>query len=435
MKTGCFRGIRGTDIIGLDKGRNAGRVKAATLLSLAAFSLFMLITASVQQTTASDCGCSFCHTGDLQHAGTCNETSCETCHANSLPMSHPTGDRTPLTGDLSSVQGINTACSICHMQAGASHPFKINLYPSVPNSYPDVDLVCGQCHGGSGTATPGIAKLTPGQLSVYATNIHNTIPRTASFTWSLGTADRQINFDASASACGSSPCSYSWNFGDGTTGTGVTASRTYTAFGSYIVLVKVTDNAGGMTMSPIRTVTALSMNTAPVAIMTYNQSGSIVTIHDASTDAEDPPGAMTVTVDCGNGIVVTGPDHTDLVCSYTTAGTYIIKHRVKDSGGLGAESGNVSVTVATPRFTVSGTLKKQDGTPIGGATLYLQLAGVNKYAAATAATTGAFAFVNVPAGTYTVKIVKSGISTAPASGSPITVSTASVTGVDLRSVE
>ncbi len=38
--------------------------------------------------------------------------------------------------------------------------------------------------------------------------------------------------------------SYQWNFGDGSSGTSVTATRTYAAAGTYTVTLTVTDNQG-----------------------------------------------------------------------------------------------------------------------------------------------------------------------------------------------
>ena len=66
---------------------------------------------------------------------------------------------------------------------------------------------------------------------------------TASFTSSC--ADLTCSFDASGSGDSDGTIvSYGWDFGDGTTGTGVTAERTYAAAGTYTVTLTVTDDAG-----------------------------------------------------------------------------------------------------------------------------------------------------------------------------------------------
>jgi PKD repeat protein len=72
-------------------------------------------------------------------------------------------------------------------------------------------------------------------------------PPTASFTGSSGGKNSGvINFDASAS---SDPerdtLTYSWNFGDGSTGSGVTTSHRYTKAGQYTVTLSVDDGHGG----------------------------------------------------------------------------------------------------------------------------------------------------------------------------------------------
>jgi PKD repeat protein len=70
----------------------------------------------------------------------------------------------------------------------------------------------------------------------------------ASFTFSptdpdAGTA---VNFNASASTAnnGATIVTYAWDFGDGTAGTGVAPSHTFTAAGTYVVSLTVTDNQG-----------------------------------------------------------------------------------------------------------------------------------------------------------------------------------------------
>jgi serine protease len=66
---------------------------------------------------------------------------------------------------------------------------------------------------------------------------------TASFTY--GCTDLSCSFNGGGSSDpDGSIVSYSWNFGDGTTDSGVTVSRTYAAGGTYTVALTVTDNDG-----------------------------------------------------------------------------------------------------------------------------------------------------------------------------------------------
>ena len=66
---------------------------------------------------------------------------------------------------------------------------------------------------------------------------------TASFTASC--AGRACSFDASGSTdADGSVTGYSWNFGDGTTATGATATRTYPTDGVRSVTLTVTDDRG-----------------------------------------------------------------------------------------------------------------------------------------------------------------------------------------------
>jgi PKD repeat protein len=75
-----------------------------------------------------------------------------------------------------------------------------------------------------------------------ATGTANASP-TASFTNSC--AELSCSFDGSASwDSDGSIASHAWNFGDGTTGSNATASRTYAAAGTYTVTLTVTDNVG-----------------------------------------------------------------------------------------------------------------------------------------------------------------------------------------------
>lgn len=63
------------------------------------------------------------------------------------------------------------------------------------------------------------------------------------FTYACGTAYNQVCFN-DATVGGKAPYMYSWDFGDGTTGTGTTVCHTYGSRGAYEVTLTVTDAAG-----------------------------------------------------------------------------------------------------------------------------------------------------------------------------------------------
>ncbi len=87
-------------------------------------------------------------------------------------------------------------------------------------------------------------------------------PPTASFVFSPGSpqVNQAVLFDATQSTVAAGhTLSYAWNFGDSLTGTGVTPSHTYTAAGTYSVVLKVTDTTTLQTATTTRTVTVSSI--------------------------------------------------------------------------------------------------------------------------------------------------------------------------------
>ena len=290
--------------------------------------------------------------------------------------------------------------------------------------------MCGQCHYGS---IPGLPVLTNSQLTAAAKDMHLAGVRpTANFTYMAdATVSYMVNFTASGCPAGDT-CTYDWDFGDGSThGTGVTTSRTYADATARTVTLVMTDTTAGVSSDPAsKTVTPVSRNTAPTASMTYVTSGMTVTVTDTSTD-DGGQSALAVTVNCGNGTIVTGSGGSVLVCTYTTTGTYTIRHSVMDTGGLGSSSAPVSVTVSSAKYSVSGKVTQSNGTTaIPYASLTLKLAGVTKYAA-TSNSTGAFTFGSVLPGTYTLTATKAGV-TFPAPDT-VTVTSANVTGLVVSS--
>ncbi|MGO4122736.1 PKD domain-containing protein, partial [Arthrobacter sp. YAF16] len=96
----------------------------------------------------------------------------------------------------------------------------------------------------TGTPTP----LTVSFDDLWAGGTGSTPPTpnvapVAAFTSGVSGLTANVNGAGSTDSDGTI-ASYAWDFGDGGTGTGVTASHTYAAEGTYTVTLTVTDNGG-----------------------------------------------------------------------------------------------------------------------------------------------------------------------------------------------
>ena len=115
--------------------------------------------------------------------------------------------------------------------------------------------------GGTFTDTFTIGPAGPGQ----------NLPPTASFTTSCTLLDCGVDASGSTDADGTI-ASYAWDFGDGTTGTGLTASHHYATAGTYTVTLTVADDDGALG-STTRTVSPTSPpGTLPFAADTFSRT-------------------------------------------------------------------------------------------------------------------------------------------------------------------
>jgi PKD repeat protein len=176
----------------------------------------------------------------------------------------------------------------------------------------------------------------------------NLVP-TAAFSSS---ANRLVaSFDASQSSDGDGTiASYAWDFGDGTTDTGVTPSHTYATAGTYQVTLKVTDN-GGKTASVTKAVT-VAENVSPTASFTSSANNLAVSFN--GTGSTDPDGTISSYAwNFGDGSTGTGSttSHT-----YAAAGTYTVQLTVTDNdGGVGSTTRTVTVATAPTGAIASDT--------------------------------------------------------------------------------
>ena len=216
-------------------------------------------------------------------------------------------------------------------------------------------------------------------LLVLLTGCGNLSP-IASFTCtpSSGHSPLTVSFDASASYDpDGSIVSYQWTFGDGTNGTGVTISHTYTTTinRTYSVTLTVTDDNGAQaTDTHTVSVTPPPPNSPPVASFTRTPSSGeapLRVLFNAS-GSYDPDGSITSYVwDFGDGGSGSGVTTTH---TYTSAGTYTARLTVTDNdGGIDTVTHSITVTAAPQveyRVTAGQLLDEYDANEVAAQSKY-----------------------------------------------------------------
>ncbi|MEW6086989.1 MAG: PKD domain-containing protein [bacterium] len=139
-----------------------------------------------------------------------------------------------------------------------------------------------------------------------------------------------VNFDGSGSSdLQGTIVSYSWDFGDGTTESGVTASHIYNAAGTYTVTLTVTDNEGatGSDVSQVHV-----NNNPPLAIAGGNKSGSrIAPVNFDGSASFDTDGTIVSYLwDFGDGASASGAVVNHI---YSSLGTFTATLTVTDNNG------------------------------------------------------------------------------------------------------
>ena len=200
------------------------------------------------------------------------------------------------------------------------------------------DAGSGACHGRPGTPPPPNQAPTANPGGPYG-------------------ADATVTFNGASSSDPDNnlPLTYAWNFGDGTTGSGVSPTKTYATNGSFTATLVVTD-ALGLASAPATTGVTIT-NVAPT--VNAGPDGTVVagTPFNLSATFTDPGGATDApwawTIAWGDGATQTGSaasvgaitaSHT-----YAAAGPFTVQVSVTDKdGGTGSDQAAVTVLASPP---------------------------------------------------------------------------------------
>ncbi|MFC1488077.1 PKD domain-containing protein [Thermoproteota archaeon] len=186
--------------------------------------------------------------------------------------------------------------------------------------------------------------------SLLVVNVLNK-PPVASFNSSaeIVNIDEPLAFDASDSYDSDGTIvSYSWDFGDGTRATGITADHAYTKEGTYTVTLTVTDNEQITdTITNIIVVTTqpiLIPNQNPVASITESSKtiSSGENIHFDGSESTDPDGTVvSYSWDFGDGNTATGIEVDHI---FQNAGVHTVTLTIRDNDGATYQA-TTSITV------------------------------------------------------------------------------------------
>ena len=221
------------------------------------------------------------------------------------------------------------------------------VVPSVQESGDQVycTVFCGPGHGSMSLAVISIlpAPVVP-TATISARPLSGSAPLTVDFS-GLGSG-------------GTSPYTYAWDFGDGTTSTLQTPTHVYAVVGTYTASLVVTDASGATAMSSV----VVSVNPPPplsASASAFPSSGAVplLVAFDVFGIGGTPPYTYAWTF--GDGSTGTGPSprHT-----YNVTGSYVAQVLVTDATGASASASAYVSVVPPPPLSVSASASATSGT-------------------------------------------------------------------------
>ncbi|MFO7956539.1 MAG: PKD domain-containing protein [Candidatus Brocadiia bacterium] len=169
----------------------------------------------------------------------------------------------------------------------------------------------------------------------------------ASATPTSGTTPLEVNFDGSASSDGDGTITqYTWDFADGSTGSGATVSHIYSEAGTYNATLTVVDDYGTSASDTV-TLTVEAPNSPPTASVSATPTSGTVPLEvsfDGSGSTDSDGTVTSYAWDFGDGYSGTG---SAVSHAYDEAGTYTASLTVSDDDGA-TDTASVTINVEEP---------------------------------------------------------------------------------------
>lgn len=269
-----------------------------------------------------------------------------------LPVAKAGGPRTAEVGEAILFDGTKSLHAVTfHWEFGdnaVSDEAKAEHAYAAPGTYTAV-LTVRNSAGGSNRDTA--------EITVTGA-VHN--PPTAKIAGpTRGRAGEALSFDGSGSSGAAAISDYAWNFGDGGTATGATATHLFAANGQYAVQLTVRDVDGleGATSVTV-TIGADTSNRPPVAVPGHDVTarvGEKVSLDGSASFDPDSGDAITAFDwdfgDDAQHATIAKPDHT-----WTLAGTYTITLKVTDAHATTGQATSKATILPPADYTGRWTL-------------------------------------------------------------------------------